>query len=125
MRHINERYIIQTSKNKCLKGIPELNHSDFKCEPCKLAKSRGNLKGNPSRQKPSGKELSSRQHPTLDGGTGAPGATTLIECRSNPSGGTIGPSQKRTPGLTHVGPGATSTKTTTTKDPKPLTTSRK
>ncbi|GBM43057.1 Retrovirus-related Pol polyprotein from transposon TNT 1-94, partial [Araneus ventricosus] len=40
MCHINERYIIQTSKNKCVKGLPELKHSDFKCEPCKLAKSR-------------------------------------------------------------------------------------
>ncbi|GBM94824.1 Retrovirus-related Pol polyprotein from transposon TNT 1-94, partial [Araneus ventricosus] len=40
MCHINERYIIQTSMNKCVKGLPELKHSDFKCEPCKLAKSR-------------------------------------------------------------------------------------
>ncbi|GBM98676.1 Copia protein [Araneus ventricosus] len=40
MCHINERYIIQTSKNKCVKGLPELKHLDFKCEPCKLAKSR-------------------------------------------------------------------------------------
>ncbi|GBN67245.1 Copia protein [Araneus ventricosus] len=40
MCHINERYIIQTSKNKCVKGLPELKHSDFKCELCKLAKSR-------------------------------------------------------------------------------------
>ncbi|GBO41516.1 hypothetical protein AVEN_51867-1 [Araneus ventricosus] len=40
MCHINERYIIQTSKNKCVKGLPELKRSDFKCEPCKLAKSR-------------------------------------------------------------------------------------
>lgn len=39
--HINVDYIINTSKNNVVRGLPELkSKSDFNCEPCKLAKQR-------------------------------------------------------------------------------------
>lgn len=38
--HINPQYILTTSKNNAVKGIPVLTKTDLKCEPCALAKTR-------------------------------------------------------------------------------------
>lgn len=38
--HINTKYIVNTSLNASVNGLPNLKHGEVKCEPCKVAKSR-------------------------------------------------------------------------------------
>ncbi|GBM43842.1 Retrovirus-related Pol polyprotein from transposon TNT 1-94 [Araneus ventricosus] len=38
--HINNEYLVKTSKNNCVRGLPSLTDDRSHCIPCKLAKSR-------------------------------------------------------------------------------------
>lgn len=38
--HVNSKYIVQTSKNNCVKGLPVFKNQIIKCDPCKLSKTR-------------------------------------------------------------------------------------
>ncbi|KMQ86271.1 retrovirus-related gag-pol polyprotein [Lasius niger] len=38
--HINSRFIVNTSKNGSVRGLPEFKHSKFHCEECKIAKAK-------------------------------------------------------------------------------------
>lgn len=40
LAHISPELIINTYKNNCVSGLPELKHKDFFCEPCQLNKQR-------------------------------------------------------------------------------------
>lgn len=38
--HINSKFLVNTSKNNSVRGLPQFKHSKFSCEPCKIAKAR-------------------------------------------------------------------------------------
>lgn len=38
--HINSKFLVNTSKNNSVRGLPQFKHFDFKCEECQIAKTK-------------------------------------------------------------------------------------